>query len=393
MLIAPDLGYGGAERSFAALSVWLATECDVYPVVFNKENDQVHPTSVPILSLDVPTAATLLGKVRSLIQRIYRLKRLKRSLRIDVSISFLEGADYLNLLSTMGEVVIFSVRGSKRYDLRISASLGWFRHKILIPLFYRRADRLVCVSEGLRREMITDYGIPADKVVTIHNAYDSGSLREMAKAPLDPILSTWFQRFETLIAVGRMSPEKGFLQLLDVFKRLSDHRADVRLVFIGDGELEEEMVKRCNRHNLRYAYFSNKEEIHSETRVLFLGYQKNPYAYIGRSKLFVLSSLTEGFPNALAEAMAVGTPVAAANCPYGVMEILQGDDGPCGLMLPPFDFHRREDEERIYSSWTQGLSQLLDDRDALARYARLGMNRISQLSYETTLRQWMEAIA
>ena len=154
MLISPDFGAGGAERSIAKLSFLLNEFCDVHFVVFNKCRPSVYPTAGNIYSLDVPAGNSIPGKLFRLFQRIKRAKRLKKKLNISVSISFLEGADYVNVFSREQDKTIISIRSSKESDEEISGVIGWIRKLILLPWLCKSAKGIVCVSEGIRFELI-----------------------------------------------------------------------------------------------------------------------------------------------------------------------------------------------------------------------------------------------
>src|SRR5436190_16201964 len=116
LLIIPEMHTGGAQRSLSKLSIALATRYQVWLVIFNKGNNVAYPFGGELLSLDVEGGKNWFQKIKSFLQRIERLKQLKKKLRIDVSISFLEGADYVNVLSRQKEKVILSLRGSKLHD-------------------------------------------------------------------------------------------------------------------------------------------------------------------------------------------------------------------------------------------------------------------------------------
>jgi len=118
-----------------------------------------------------------------------------------------------------------------------------------------------------------------------------------------------------IISVGRLIPLKRNRNLIDAFFQLNNTHKNVELLFLGDGSLLEELK-------------SYVRELQIEKKVHFLGNVQNPFYYLARSDLFVLNSQTEGFPNVLVEAMAVGIPVISSDCKSGPREILE--DGKYG---------------------------------------------------------------
>src|SRR4030095_11852232 len=126
MLISPNFGGGGAERSIAKLSELLNDHYEIHFVIFNifPGREQVYPIKGKLHILGVPAGKSYLDKAFRLLERVKKVRTLKRELGIDVCISFLEGADYVNILSKSLEKVIISIRGSKENDEEINGLLG-----------------------------------------------------------------------------------------------------------------------------------------------------------------------------------------------------------------------------------------------------------------------------
>src|SRR6187549_4201625 len=116
LLIIPELTMGGAQRSISKLSIEFARHHTVWLVIFNKVDGLAYAHGGELVSLDVVPSGGIPNKIKSFIQRVRRLRKLKKDLGIDVSISFLEGADYINILSKANDKIILSIRGSKRHD-------------------------------------------------------------------------------------------------------------------------------------------------------------------------------------------------------------------------------------------------------------------------------------
>ncbi len=323
MLISPNFGGGGAERSIAKLSMMLSDAgYYVHFVVFNvfPGREQVYPIKGTLHNLDVPAGQSFVDKGFRLFQRIIKVRKLKRELSIEACISFLEGADYVNILSGRNDKVIISIRGSKENDEEIKGLLGWIRKKFLMPWLYTRADHVVCVSEGIKHEIEDKLSVAPEKITVIHNSYDVNGIQTLAKEQLPSYAEQLFAK-PCIITSGRLHPQKNHVGLIHSFARLKKLENNCKLVILGTGELKSQLIKTCSELGLSVGGLNN-HEFDSYADVFFLGYQKNPWMFMRRARVFVLSSLWEGFPNALAEAMCLGLPVISTNCPHGPGEML-----------------------------------------------------------------------
>lgn len=388
MLLAPDLGYGGAERSFASLTHLLSNRYNVFAVVFNEEIKQVYSIHGKLISLNVRSRHSLFGKLYNIIQRTSRLKSLKRELNISVCISFLEGADYINVLSKGKERVILSIRGSKRYDKNITGVLGFIRKKLLLRSVYKNANAVVSVSKGLQNELVEDYKIEADRADTIYNYYNLPEMEGKSAKPVNENLSKLLKENKCLATVGRLSPEKGFLQLLQVFARIVKKDKSLKLIFIGEGDLITELKKNCTEADLPWQDYDPKTDLDFKNAVFFMGYQPEPLSIISKSFLFLLPSLTEGFPNALIEAMAAGVPVIAANCPHGTKEIIGNSQSSNGLLLPHFFEYANPANQSLYDQWASAITTLISDPERRQTYVRSARIRVQDFTEAEALKKW-----
>ena len=185
---------------------------------------------------------------------------------------------------------------------------------------YPFADSAVGISRGTTAELEGIPGMERDRIHTIYNPVVSADLdRKARESPHHP----WFddRRCPVILAVGRMKKVKDFSTLLRAFARLLDQRP-ARLIVLGEGRLQP---------SLR----SLARELGIAEKVDFPGFKENPYAFLARADLFVLSSRHEALPTVLIEAMACGCPVVSTDCPSGPREILE--DGRLGPLVPVGD--------------------------------------------------------
>lgn len=208
-------------------------------------------------------------------------------------------------------------------------SKAWRRRHIL-PLMrrtYTQADFIVAVSKGVAEDLSSNLGIPLSRINIIANPVISKDFHQRAMAP---VAHPWFEdkSVPVLLSVGRLSRQKDFPTLLRAFAKVRASRP-ARLVVIGAAI----KLRKTQEKQLELSQLATKIGVADD--VAFLGYQPNPIAYMARASLFVLSSLYEGLPTVLIEALAAGCPVVSTNCPSGPAEIL--NNGEFGHLVPVGD--------------------------------------------------------
>lgn len=180
-------------------------------------------------------------------------------------------------------------------------------------------DRIICVSEGVVEDTLAITGMPPDCVVAIRNPVITPELAEQAREPVD---HPWFNEdIPIILGAGRLTPEKDFPTLIRAFGRVRQERA-CRLMILGEGPLQPELESLIAEFGL-------------SASVSLPGFCANPFAYMKRASLFVMSSAWEGSGNVLVEALALGIPSVSTDCPYGPRETLA--DGKYGPLVPVGD--------------------------------------------------------
>ena len=171
------------------------------------------------------------------------------------------------------------------------------------------AYRRVAVSHGVAEDTRRITGLPAARVTVVRNPVVTPRLAELAAAPCP---HPWLQpsAVPVILGAGRLTEQKDFVTLLRAFARMQAIRP-VRLAILGEGRLRGELERLAH-------------ELGVGERVALPGFTTNPYAWMARAALFVLSSAWEGSPNVLAEALALGVPSVATDCPSGPRELLAG---------------------------------------------------------------------
>ena len=185
---------------------------------------------------------------------------------------------------------------------------------------YPAADAVVGVSRGVTGEFARIPGLARERVHTVYNPIFAEFIVAKSREPLD---HPWLDGTgpPLVVAVGKLIERKGFATLLRAFARLAARRP-ARLIVLGEGRFRSRLVALAKRLGVA-------------RQVAFPGFAENPYAFLARADLFVLSSRNEALPTVLIEAMVCGCPVVSTDCDFGPREILE--DGRHGPLVPVGD--------------------------------------------------------
>ena len=279
----------------------------------------VDPDFVFPKDIDIEVEILNTPKVR---QMLWPLVRYLRAKNPDVVFS---AEDHLNTLMLIAAFLAGSktkISGSSRVTPFDTYSNTPFTKrwvlKHLSRAVMRRAKALTCVS----KDMVTQYRqvFASPPHVCVYNIVDDERSRARMREPVE---HRWFddRSMPVLVAAGRLAPWKGFADLIDAIALLVK-RKQVRLLILGDGPLRGELQSQIVARGLA-------------DWVELVGYVENPLKYFSHADVFVLSSLVEGLPNVLVEAMMCGCTPVSTNCPTGPSEVLQ--DGKYGYLVPMRD--------------------------------------------------------
>lgn len=375
LLIVPNLKLGGQQRVAINTAAILEAEYNITLVVFTLE-DAVYHSECQTIDLGIPAEDGVFHKIRNAFRRKRSLLRLKQELKIDISMSFGDTANLANILSRKSEKTILTIHGYA------SLSGSYFK-KILDRYIYRRAHKVACVSAKMTTDLMALFHLSEDKVVTLHNPYDFDSIAEQALAAIADEI-----KHPAIITMGRLEKIKGYRHLLRVFRIVQQNLPEAVLYFAGDGEERKELEMLA-------------KELGLAQQVVFLGFQSNPFRYIAKCDLFVLSSIHEGFPNALVESMACAIPVVASDCKSGPREIISSiysdttatevEYADYGILIPPFAADESSEPE-LDQLFADAILRILKGGEIYKHYRQKSVERAKAFSFDVYKHKVMDII-
>lgn len=394
LLVISSLGVGGAQRAASNLTMNFPDDWGI-DILVNSAKKTDYPYRGNLLSLGFEgqtDMSSLIFHARLLCRRVIRLRRLKKIGKYDACISFMDSANVANILSgNKYTKVIGSVRTSVRKCGEMSLKYR-YTIKPLIKMLYNRSDAVVAVSSGVRRELI-ELGVKDEKVITIENGYNLSLMRQQANEPWDEKDNLLIGK-KLVITAGRLSEEKAHWHLIRAFCEVSKKDRDAVLLILGTGPLENYLKQIAVKNGI-------------SDRVIFMGFVENPYKYIAKADMFVMPSLFEGYPNALAEAVCLGIPCIASDFHTGAREILDpilADDikvikevylGQYGILIPLCSGTQYEGKEELESAeikMVNAMNLLLEDEEKKRYYAAKSVERSKDLGIESAIDQWMKLL-
>ncbi|MEH3106970.1 MAG: glycosyltransferase [Sphingomonas fennica] len=308
---------GGAEGALATI-LRAAGDRDVHLVTLDAGPDRRRMPAVP---------RHCLGAGGSLAASIRLLDGLLATLKPDLVVSFLVRANIATAIAGPRHARANVLCERMHLGSHLAGRYRGLKLRLLraLPrLLYPRADRVLAVSEGVRDDLVAGFGLPPRLVATIPNGYDLAAIAAAGLRPPAVALPPAF-----IVAVGRLVAAKGFALLIDAY-RAADPA--LPLLILGEGPLHADLQARIDAAGLTH-------------HIRLLGHLDDPFPVVARAAFLVSASHNEGFPNAIAEAMALARPIVATDCPSGPAELLGAPaaaagevvEAPHGLIVPDGD--------------------------------------------------------
>lgn len=263
---------------------------------------------------DVPSDVRIIDLNASRV--LASLPALVRYLRRERPQAFISAMNYINLTAIWARILarvptrlVITEHNTVSHFGSHSANFRFRVTRYLLRFFYPLADEIVAVSKGTATDLAQVTCMNPTHIQTIYNPVILPELREKAQMAIDDV---WFKAHQppVILAVGRLNPQKDFETLIRAFA-LVRKQLNARLLILGEGDERAKLE-------------SVIEELHLTDDVRLPGFINNPYAYMSRAALFVLSSKEEGLGNVLIEALYCGASLVSTDCPHGPNEILRG---------------------------------------------------------------------
>lgn len=357
-LIISSLSYGGAERVLSTMANhWAILGRQVTLITLDSQAMDFYALHPRVRRVALGLVGVSVHPWRALSNNLRRLTRLRREIRAsepEVIVSFIHEMNVLTLLASSGLNVPVIV--SERTDPR-QHRIGrvW---AVLRRLLYPRADAVVVqtnevgywMQRFVRKEVV--HTIPNAVALPVHEADHT---------------ACYLGSDRTVIAMGRLGPEKGFDLLLRAFAQCAAKHPDWSLMILGEGSERERLEALAG-------------ELGVANRVSMAGLIREPVKLLRHADLFVMSSRFEGFPNALLEAMACGLPVISTDCPSGPREIVR--DGVDGVLVPPEDI----------DALAAAMERLMSDEAERERLAARAPDVVRRFGVSEMMKLWEQVI-
>lgn len=381
-----SLAIGGAERVVSRISEPLSEFYNIYLLLLDEENI-AYEYKGTICNVG-GNRKSYCGKV---IHSVRIINKIIEEKEIECVVSFLDVPNLINSVVVKNCKRIISLRSafylksSFRKGISSSIKLELCRH------LFKRADMVIPASKALGKFSISHFSFEEQQVKVIENAFDVDNIIKLSEAEIEEDIEAFIATHKTSIAVGHLEHIKGSAFLLKSFSELCKKEPEAGLLILGKGSLRSELEKLA-------------AELKVENQVYFAGIKSNPFAYIAKSQIYVSTSLMEGFPNALVEAMACGIPVIHTDCLTGPREILmqeynekiikEVEYADYGILVP--DFNRADElgiaQEEIIVMYANVWYDLLRNADLREKYSKVVCSRAKYYNMQKCVNKYYEVI-
>ena len=392
LFIISSLNTGGAQSAMANLSIALSSLYDIDWLVNSDERIAYdYKGNLISLGLHEPENRNNLSyQLKALIKRLKKIKGLKNTGEYIAVVSFLESANTANVLTgNKYAKTIISQRNT------VSGRRMGLKGKILVCLdrhLYKKADEMIAISNGVRKELLEKFSLNPSTTTTILNGYNLDAIRAgMKESPMD------FEKEDgtfTFVNMGRLHDQKGQWHLIRAFFKVYGNNNKARLVIIGSGEEQNYLEDLISEYGL-------------ESVIKILPYRRNPFSVLSKCDAFVFPSLYEGFGNVLCESLICGLPAIASDYRSGAREILAPNTdvdvevmdhieyAEYGIIVPVCSGNRysaMENLENAESILADAMICLMDDSVVYEKYKEKALERAMQLSFAHKCEEWRRII-
>lgn len=341
-----SLAKGGAEKVVSLLSSELLKKHHVYLILFNNIIEHKINSNLKIININVPASKFLYRKIINVIRRTYYLYMLFNKEKFDRIFSFAESCNIPVILTRYKTYI--SIRTHPKRFTNVS--------KIIFSILYRlnNIQKIITPSKGI--EKFVSSWLQTNNIVTINNPSDLNLISSLKIKNIDI-------SYDFIVAIGRLDKVKNFELLIRAYAN-SNVKDFAKLLILGDGN--EKNYLRTLSIDLRV-----------ENKVIFYGKTDNPYKYLDKAKLYILSSKYEGYPNSLIDALACNCPSIATNCPTGPSELIVNNVN--GILV----------SNNNIKELTRAMDHLFFDTDMQNRFKTNAYNSVKKLDVKKIANRWI----
>ena len=376
------LKFGGMERVAFIAAELLKDLYDITIVTLYQSNAE-YDLQLKNYDIAVPPRTGAVGYFLVALKRLIRTKKMKKVLNPDIVLSFGMYVNYMNALTKGKEKIVMGIRS---YDWLTKP----FFSKKMDAYIVSKFDSVNAVSQLIAKDVFSNWRVANNMCRVIYNPYDIEYIQNKAEEPIDDFI--FDDDLFYYVSMGRLSHQKAYNHLIKAFSIVNSNNKNTRLIIMGNGELKDQLQLLINNLGL-------------SDYVFLLGGKENPYKYVQKSQVYVLSSLSEGFPNAMVESMALSVPIVATDCNSGPREILAPGtliDEKCsiptkesyGILVAQVNDNNNFNPEEIEDcdkSLAEGMIMMFD-HETRKEYANRSLEGISSFNYEAFRRRMLEEL-
>lgn len=351
-------------------------------VLSGKSNDDFMLDNQESIFLGIDQSDSILKYFINYYQNIKELKSIKLRFKIDKSISFGKKANIINVLSKNKDETILKID-----DIEDDS----FVLEQFVKRFYKRADNIIVNSKAKMLFLNKEYKIEEEKLNIIEELLPIDLISEKAAEEIKPELKKFFEN-KVIVTHGELAEYKGQWHLIKAFFRLKEKIDGIKLLIIGDGPLYEDLNELINSMNM-------------EDDIKIIKELENPYKYLIRSDIYVLSSHFEYNKYSILDAMACARPIVSTACYEEIIRLLSPNNyverlsepfmAEYGILVPVSENELNTTSKVLNRNeiiLSNAIFKLFNDYQLYDKYMEKSARKAIEFSVKSTADKWMKVI-